>query len=974
VPPEPSLYENTPENSGLLLDVDEAWSALRRLSIPYRIELIELLDELRQAPIPPVDAHRVQTCPDQYADAERHRQPGRYEKDGTHADKVPARAAPEEFFRAELGGLEQDRRTRTESHRVGRSVWGRTDGMWRIIGPVDDVDDTEFVPVPAEVTRLWSRVKRALVANEDPSPRQIDRWASAAGLELAGSTIAGWFETWSVVPAWEKFEVLVKALAAEKDEDWRSLHRAALAADRARKKEGRQRRKLDRPTPPASFERLTTTRKPDLQSSTHDPTLAAISWVVATPVDLSPTGPLPVLRQLPMDVAHFTGRDAELATLDALLNQDDVGQSAAMVIAVIAGTAGVGKTALVVRWAHRVRDRFPEGQLFVNLRGYDPGSPMAPEQALEEFLRALNVPAERIPAGLGARAALYRSLLDGRRVVLVLDNAHTAEQVRPLLPGSSTCLVVVTSRSRLSGLIAHDGAIRVTVDLLPPAGAIALLRDVIGTARVAAEPEAATELASQCAYLPLALRIAAERAATHPHATLADLAGELAVVHDRLDLLTTADEEDEATAVRAVFSWSYHALPSEAARAFRLLGLHAGADISVPAAAALTDTTPARARRLLETLVGTHLIEETGAGRYRLHDLLRVYAAECATAEENDHDCAAAVRRVLTWYLHTGDAADRILDPHRHRIPLDHPEVACPALEFTTYGRALDWCEAERANLMAAIRHAAEAGEHGIACKLPLVLLGFFNLRKHWADLITTHHIGLAAAAHLHDRRAEAWSRGGLGMAYLHLRRYDEALDHYQRALHICQEIDNPWGKAIALLSLGKAYLHLEQYEEALSHSQRALHICQEIDDPWGQTLALLNIGVIHRKLQNFKDSLGCFQRALTVVRPIRYRSGEAMALHNLGDTYRDLRRFEEALEYFQQACTVYREIGDRWNEAQTLRNIGDTLQKLNQMKAAAEYLHRALPIFEDLDDSVTAAKVRASLEILDSHHPDQRS
>ncbi len=801
--------------------------------------------------------------------------------------------------------------------------------------------------------------------------------ASAAGLELAGSTIAGWFETWSVVPAWEKFEVLVKALAAEYDEDWRSLHRAALTADRERKKEQRRRKELDRATTLVSVKPMATNEQPDRQPSVHGPAPAATSWVVMTPVDQSPAGPLAVSgsvpRQLPVDVAHFTGRGAELATLDAFLAQDDATRPA-MVIAVITGTAGVGKTALVVRWAHQVRDCFPDGQLFVNLRGYDPGSPMAPELALEEFLRALDVPAERIPAGLGERATLYRSLLDGRRVLIVLDNANAAEQVRPLLPGSSTCWVVVTSRSRLSGLIARDGASRVTVDLLPQAEAIALLRDVIGIARVAAEPEATVGLASRCAYLPLALRIAAERAVTHPHVTLAGLAGELAVVQDRLDLLATADEEDEATAVRAVFSWSYHALSSEAARAFRLLGLHTGPDISTPAAAALTNTTLAQARRLLETLVGTHLIEETGRDRYRLHDLLRAYAAECAKAEETDYDCDVAVRRVLTWYLHTGDAADRILNPHRRRVPLDHPEVPCSPLEFTTYGQALDWCEAERANLVVAIRRAAETDEHIIAWKLPLALLSFFTLRKHWADLIATHGIGLAAAAHLHDRRGEAWSWGGLGIAYLDLRQYKEALECYQHALHICQEIDDPWGEAIALLGLGRAHLHLGQYEEALGHSRYALHICQEIDDPWGETFALLNIGAIHRKLQQFEDALDYFQRILIVVLPIRHQSGEAMALHNLGDTFRDLQRFTDALEYFQRACTIYRQISDRWGEAQTLRNIGDTLQKLNQMEAAAEYWRQALPIFEDLNDSVTAAKVRVSLEILDANNPDQRS
>jgi len=798
--------------------------------------------------------------------------------------------------------------------------------------------------------------------------------AAAAGLELAGSTIAGWFETWSVVPAWEKFEVLVKALAAEHDEDWRSLHRAALTADRERKREERRRKELDRATTPVFFESRAADEHPDPRSSMCDPAPAGPSWVVAASADKSAAGLAPasgsVPRQLPMDVTHFTGRDAELAALDAFLAPEEGDRPAAMAIA---GTAGVGKTALVVHWAHRVRDRFPEGQLFVNLRGYDPGSPMAPEQALEEFLRALEVPAERIPAGLGARAALYRSLLDGRRMLIVLDNANTAEQVRPLLPGSATCRVVVTSRSRLSGLIARGEASRVTLDLLPPAEAIALLRDVIGTARVAAEPESAAELASQCAYLPLALRIAAERVVTHPHVTLADLTGELAVVHDRLDLLATADEEDEATAVRAVFSWSYHTLPSDTARAFRLLGLHAGPDISAPAAAALTNTTPAQARRLLEILVGTHLIEETGADRYRFHNLLGVYAAECAK-EENDHNRDAAVRRVLTWYLHTGDAADRILNPHRRRIPLEGTEVACSPLEFTDYGQALDWCEAERANLVAATRQAAEADERVIACKLPLALWGFFNLRKHWDDLITTSNIGLTAAQHLHDRKVEAWTFGAVGMAYFYLRQHEAAFAHYQRALAICGEIGDQWGEAISLTGLGAACFYLGRYEEAFDYSQRALPICQGIDDPWSETFALINLGAVHRKLQHFEDALDYFQRALAVVRLAHDRSGEATVLHNLGATYRDLERFEDALEYFQQARITYREISDRWGEARTLLNIGDILQKFNQTEAAATYWRQALPIFEDFNDTVKAAKVRASLEILDANNPDRRS
>ncbi|MCA1702521.1 MAG: tetratricopeptide repeat protein, partial [Actinobacteria bacterium] len=623
------------------------------------------------------------------------------------------------------------------------------------------------------------------------------------------------------------------------------------------------------------------------------------------------------------------------------------------------------------RWAHRVSDHFPDGQLFANLRGYDPGPPITPEQILEEFLRALDVPAEQIPAGVQARATLYRSLLDGRRVLVVLDNANSAEQVQPLLPGSPTCRVVVTSRSRLSSLSARDGASRVTLDLLPEDEAIALLRDIVGTERVCAEAEATTKLAGQCAYLPLALRIAAERAATHPHTTLADLTDELAVERDRLDLLAVADGEDETAAVRAVFSWSYHALPPHAARAFRLLGLHAGPNISVQAAAALTDTTPTQARRQLETLAGMHLIEETGNARYRFHDLLRVYAAECAKVEESDQDRRAAAHRVLTWYLHTGNSADRILNPHRRRIPLDDPKIVSPP-EFTTYRQALDWCDAERANLVAATRQAAQTGERLLAWKIPLAMWGFFNLRKHWADLITTHQIGLVAARDLRDRRGEAWVMGALGFVYFDLLRHNEALDHYQNALPICQEIDDQWCESIALVGLSRAYFHLGQYEEALNHAQQALHICQEINDPWSQTFALLNIGAVHRMRQNFEDALHYFHQALTVLCPVHDRWGEAMALQNLGATYRDLQRFDDALQHFQRASTTYRKIGDRWGEAHTLRNIGDILQNLNQTEEAVPYWRQALTIFEKFGNTAIVTRIRANLQAAHPHNPDQ--
>jgi len=812
------------------------------------------------------------------------------------------------------------------------------------------MNSPQVPPVPEEVAHLWDRVKRALQANEEPTPRQIDRMATTAGLELAESTVAGWFRTWSVVPAWEKFDALTKALGAEQDEDWRSLHRKALVADRERKKKQRRQTELshpDAPTPP-------------------QPIPSPPEAVVPSPAEPAPEAGL-ALHQLPAAVTHFTGRTVELTKLDVLLTQGDAARPGATTTTAIVGTAGVGKTALVVHWAHRVRDHFPHGQLFVNLRGSDPGPLMAPEQALEEFLRALGVPAERIPASVAERAALYRSLLDGRRVLIVLDNADSANQVRPLLAGSPTCRTVVTSRNRLSGLIIRDGASRITLDLLSATEANALLRDIIGETRVAAEPNATDKLASLCAYLPLALRIAAERAVTHPHTTLTDLVSELTGEHDRVDLHFMDHEEDEATAVGAVFSWSYHTLLSEPARAFRLLGLHSGPDIGAPAAAALINTTTVTARRLLEILVGTHLIEETGRDRYRFHDLLRVYAADRADAEETGQDRDAAVQRVLTWYLHTADAAGHILSPYRRRVPLDPPEVACSPLEFSSYSQALDWCEAERANLVAATHQAAETDEHLIACKLPLALWDFFNLRKHWADLINTHHISLTAAQHLHDRRAEAWAWGGLGYPYFDLHQPEEALIHFRRALPICREIDNPWCEAIALLGFSRAYFFLERYEEALDHSERALCICQEINDAWSQIFALLNTGTIHRKLQRFEDALKYFQQTLTVAHAVQDRSGEAMALHNLGDTYRDLRRLDDSLECFQRACFAYREIGDRSSEARILRNIGYTLLSLNRIDEAAKYWNQASLIFKDISDWARVAKIRDNLETLNT-------
>jgi tetratricopeptide (TPR) repeat protein len=677
-----------------------------------------------------------------------------------------------------------------------------------------------------------------------------------------------------------------------------------------------------------------------------------------------------VPAQLPANADVFTGRANELAELNHLLTVTSATSTALMVF-VISGTAGVGKTALAVQWAHRLRDRFPNGQLYVNLRGYDPGPPMLPEQALDGFLRALDVSAEKIPIGVEAKAGLYRSLLNGQRTLVVLDNANTTEQVRPLLPGSPSCLVVVTSRSHLAGLIVRDGAHRVNLDPLPPPEVTMLLRQIIGVARVDAEPDVALTLALQCAYLPLALRISAERVVSRPHTTLADLANELANERDRLDVLVA--DEDESTAVRSVFFWSYRTLASEAAHMFRLLGLHAGPSISVPVAAVLAGTAPPQTRQLLEVLTRVHLLEETGRDRYHFHDLMRVYAAERAAAEETHDTCATAVQRMLTWYLHTADVAVRAFSPPHLRVPLDPPDATCIPLTFTSSTQALQWCETELSNLIAATRQAAEHSQHVTAWKLPVVLWDFFSMRKHWADWITTHHVGLAAAQQIHDRNGEGWVLNALGTAYRELRRFEEALDYFHQALAIRQEIDDRNHKGWILYNLGDTYRVLGRFEEAIDYFHQALPIGREVGERWGEGWVLNMLGDAYRGLGHFEEAIDYFHQALTIRQEISDQLGKGWTLNMLGITYRELGRFQEATDYLQQALTISHENNIPGLEGQNLCCLGDVFRDTGQLGTAQKYWKQALKILEDLGDPL-AAEVRARLKTLYTENGDQGS
>ncbi|MFG3255075.1 BTAD domain-containing putative transcriptional regulator [Streptomyces sp. NPDC048172] len=461
--------------------------------------------------------------------------------------------------------------------------------------------------------------------------------------------------------------------------------------------------------------------------------------------------PLPRARetgpaQLPPDLTSFVGRSAELAQLQALL--PDRSPPPTVVVATVSGMAGAGKTALAVRWAHQVADRFPDGQLFLNLRGFDAGEEPVPAQsALRTFLAALGVPEQQIPAPLDAQASLYRSRLAQRRVLILLDNARDIEQVRPLLPGSPGSLVVVTSRNRLTGLVASAGAHPVTLRRLTPEDGHALLGHRLGAQRTAAEPAAADEIVARCARLPLALAVAAARAAANPGFPLSAIAEELRHSDENLDAFASSDL---STDVRAVFSWSYAALSAPAARLFRLLALPTGPDVSAHTAAALAGLGTAATRALLAELADAHLLVEHRSGRYTPHDLLRVYAAERLRAAGPVREQERAVERLLSWYLHTMDAAHPLLTPHRRRLRLEPPPPGCLPLAFTDREEAREWCETERANLVAATHFATVSGRGDLAWRLNSALWGFLHLRNHLADRrdASPAALGLARAAH----------------------------------------------------------------------------------------------------------------------------------------------------------------------------------------------------------------------------------
>jgi len=680
-----------------------------------------------------------------------------------------------------------------------------------------------------------------------------------------------------------------------------------------------------------------------------------------------------VPRELPADVPAFTGRAAELAELERLLAPPEPGAAEAgdpagsgtansraptAVISAVSGTAGVGKTALAVHWAHRAAGRFPDGQLYVNLRGYDLARPVTAADALDGFLRALGLSGPDIPPGPDERAARYRSLLAGQRMLIVLDNAGDIEQVRPLLPGSASCAVLVTSRDALAGLVARDGAARLDLDLLPLAEAVALLTELIG-APAEADPEATAELARRCARLPLALRVAAELAAARPAVPLTDLVADLAGRQERLDLLDAAG--DPRTAVRVVFSWSYRQLSAEAARMFRLAGLHPGPDISVPAAASLAAIAEADASRLLRGLARAHLIAEHLPGRYALHDLLHAYAAEQARARDNQEDRQAAIGRVLDHYLHTAHAAARLLVPPKEPVVLAPPRRGAAPEQPADHRQALSWFVAEYQVLLAAVAFAAGSGFDTHAWQIPWAMTPFLQARGHWQEWAATQRTALAAATRLGDTAAQAVCSRLLGAACTGLGDHDQARGHYASSLTLYQRLGNRLGEAKVRHSLGFAAQRQGRYADALAHVEQALRLYQAIGDKASEAEALNNIGWYHGHLGDYLQARAACRRALTLSEEAGDRWLEGYAWDSLGYAEHHLGNLTEAVACYQRALSRYRELGDRFHEASTLTHLGDTRHAAGDLSQARQAWQQALATLQDLQYP-DADEVRARL------------
>jgi DNA-binding SARP family transcriptional activator/uncharacterized protein HemY len=686
----------------------------------------------------------------------------------------------------------------------------------------------------------------------------------------------------------------------------------------------------------------------------------ALTEVAGALTGLAGSNPEPVIpRELPAPVAHFAGREAEIAELTALLDKTAGQVPGTLVISAIGGTGGVGKTALAVHWAHQIAGQFPDGQLHVNLRGYDLEQPVTVADALARFLRALGVPREDIPPDEDERAAWYRTRLAGKRMLIVLDNARSAEQVRPLLPGAPSCLVVVTSRDALAGLVARDGAARLDLDLLPLEEAVSLLRALIGP-RADADPEAAALLAQQCSRLPLALRVAAELAGARGDVPLADLVDELGDEQQRLSLLDAGG--DPRTAIRAVFSWSYRHLDTGTARTFRLASLHPGPDFSPHAAAALTSATLEDSSGVLDLLARVHLIQQAREGQYSMHDLLRAYARDLASAYDGEDGQHAALTRLLDYYLHSAAAAmDFVYPAERHRRPRV-PPAATPAPAVAEPAAARGWLDAERANLVAITTHAATHGWPAHATQLADTLFRYLAAGSYCQDAITIYTHAGVAARQADDLAAEANSLDHIAGVYFLQSRYQQAADHLGQALALFRQIGDHGRAADMLSNLVVICLAQGRYQEASTLNAQALDTYRQAGDLTGEMKCLGNLGNIEVWQGRYPQAARHHRQALAIARKLDDHYTERPALLALGETLMRQGDLSQADSYLGQALTLCRETSDRYYLAKALTRTGDVRVRQGRHQEARDHLQEALALYQEISDRSGEADALNSL------------
>ncbi|MEU7861731.1 BTAD domain-containing putative transcriptional regulator [Nonomuraea sp. NPDC049141] len=667
--------------------------------------------------------------------------------------------------------------------------------------------------------------------------------------------------------------------------------------------------------------------------------------ILAGTVPLNGTAPGTPICRLPSDVRHFSGRQAELATLDELLPRAEEEPPRAATTCVISGTGGVGKTSLAVRWAHSVRERFPDGQLYVDLQGFSSAAtPLSRTEAVRILLGFLQPPHSRIPSAFDEQIMLYRNLLTGKRVLILLDNAREPDQVRPLLPPSPESLTLVTSRTVLTGLIAAEGAQLLRLAPLSAAQAGELLKHRLGKDRIADEREAADDIIRACAGLPLALGIVAARAIVDEGLSLAALAEELQAETTRLDALRT---EEVRTDLREVFGSSYRVLAPETAETFAYLGLVPGPDISLLAAANLIGQPVSRTRTLLRTLETAHLLHQHVPGRYRMHDLVRLYAIERAILDLSVDDRAAAVHRLVAFFLHTSYAADRLISPYRLGArALDPPAPARLPHALADAAAAQAWFRAEHAGLLAVQELAVKHDLHVAVWQLAWTLNTFHQRHNLLQNSVSTWRIASSAAEHLPGPAVHALVHQMLGRACAGAGLHEESQSHFAEALDLYERSGDIAGQAYVRHSLGIAWGDQHEHERALFQLEQALRLYEDLDDDVAEANALNSLGWNQALLADFGNARAHCEQALALLRRHGDRVGEAAVLDSLGYIAGHTGQHARSLDYYHQALRLRRENGNTSQEAETLSHLGDTYHALGRHAEAARAWNQALAIY----------------------------